>query len=49
VAGLIAERTDFVAIPIVMAIGATIVVALDMRLRARADHRPRAGEISAAA
>ncbi len=37
--GLIAERTDFVAIPIAMTIGAVIVVGLDMRLRATADRR----------
>jgi fucose permease len=37
VAGIIAERTGFVAIPIAMAIGAAIVVALETRLRATAD------------
>jgi fucose permease len=37
VAGIIAERTEFVAIPIAMAVGAAIVVALETRLRATAD------------
>jgi fucose permease len=49
VGGLIAERTDFVAIPIVMSIGAAILVALEMRLRARADRRQPAREVSSAA
>jgi fucose permease len=49
IAGFIAERTDFVAIPIAMAIGAAIVVALEMRLRARADRRRPIDELPAPA
>ena len=41
VAGVIAERSSFTAIPVVMAIGGVVLVALDTRLRARADRRRR--------
>ena len=44
VGGFIAERTDFMAIPIVMTIGAALVVGFDMRLRATADRRGAASE-----
>jgi fucose permease len=44
VAGLLAERTSFVAIPIVMSFGAAIVVLLDIRLRRRADRPLPRGE-----
>ena len=49
VGGILAERTDFVAIPIVMAIGAAILVALDTRLRRSVDRRRRAHQGSTAA
>ncbi len=49
VAGLIAERTDFVAIPIAMTLGAAIVIALDTRLRSSADRRPIPDESPAVA
>ncbi len=49
VGGFIAERTDFVAIPIVMTIGAALLVLLEMRLRARADRLPFSSKDPAAA
>jgi fucose permease len=46
VAGLLADRTDLVAIPLVMTAGAAIVIALETLLRARADRPAPAPAIS---